>query len=78
MIENGKKVPLNFILVHHPVFRLLALRQQEAAWDLTELDELLQSDDILYLSEMMNFPGVVSGDELVAQKLALANNMVNR
>jgi len=34
MIENGKRYPLNFILVHLPVFRPPALRQQVAAWAL--------------------------------------------
>jgi adenine deaminase len=36
------------------------------------VDELLSRDDILYLSEMMNFPGVLHGDEQVMRKIASA------
>jgi adenine deaminase len=39
---------------------------------LPETEELLKMDDILYLSEMMNFPGVLSDDPLVMDKIALA------
>ena len=38
----------------------------------TQIGQLLKRDDIYYLSEMMNFPGVIFGDEEVHQKLAFA------
>lgn len=36
------------------------------------IEELCRDDSLLYLSEMMNFPGVVHGDPEVMEKLALA------
>ena len=36
------------------------------------IEELCHDDSLLYLSEMMNFPGVVHGDPEVMEKLALA------
>ena len=38
----------------------------------TDVDTLLQKDEIKYLSEMMNFPGVLYGDEEVMKKIAAA------
>ena len=72
MIENGKKVPVKFYFGAPSCVPATAFETAGGSLGLDELDELLQSDDILYLSEMMNFPGMVSGDKLVAQKLALA------
>jgi adenine deaminase len=37
-----------------------------------EIDELLSLDEIKYLSEMMNFPGVLNGDREVKAKLEIA------
>ena len=38
-----------------------------------DVDKLLQRDDIQYLSEMMNFPGVLFKDEEVLKKIASAH-----
>jgi len=72
MIENGKKVPFKFYFGASSCVPATGFETAGGTLGLAELEELLQSDDILYLSEMMNFPGVIYGDELVAQKLALA------
>jgi adenine deaminase len=72
MIENGKKVPFKFYFGASSCVPATGFETAGGSLGLAELDELLQSDDILYLSEMMNFPGVIYGDEQVAQKLALA------
>jgi adenine deaminase len=72
MIENGKKVPFKFYFGAPSCVPATGFETAGGSLGIDELDELLQSDDIFYLSEMMNFPGVVFGDKLVAQKLALA------
>jgi adenine deaminase len=72
MIENGKKVPFKFYFGASSCVPATGFETAGGNLGLAELEELLKSDDILYLSEMMNFPGVVYGDEQVAQKLALA------
>ena len=72
MTGNGKKVPFKFYFGAPSCVPATGFETSGGSLGVEELDELLQSDDIYYLSEMMNFPGVVSGDDLVAQKLALA------
>ncbi len=37
-----------------------------------EIDKLLARSDIYYLSEMMNYPGVINGDPTVMEKIELA------
>jgi adenine deaminase len=40
--------------------------------DVNEIDELMRRDEILYLSEMMNFPGVLHTDSEVMKKITAA------
>jgi adenine deaminase len=46
-----------------------------AVLDAREVARLLLRDDIGYLSEMMNYPGVLSGDEEVLRKIAAAHEL---
>jgi len=73
MIENGKKVPFKFNFGAPSCVPATGFETSGGHLGVPEIDELLKSGDILYLSEMMNFPGVVYGDADVAQKLALAS-----
>ena len=72
MIDNGKKVPFKFFFGAPSCVPATPFESSGASIGLDETEELLDSDDIYYLSEMMNFPGVLSSDPLVSQKLALA------
>jgi len=72
MIQNGSEVPFKFYFGASSCVPATGFETAGAKIGLAELDELLQSEDVLYLSEMMNFPGVIYDDEEVAQKLALA------
>jgi adenine deaminase len=72
MIENGKKVPFKFCFGASSCVPATPFETAGASLGVDEIDELLQMDEIGYLSEMMNFPGVLSGDEQVMAKLALA------
>lgn len=74
MVENGKNVPFRFYFGAPSCVPATSFETAGGSLGVEEIDELLQSDDILYLSEMMNFPGVLFGDELVARKLALARH----
>lgn len=72
MIDNGKTVPFKF---HFGAPSCVPATVFETAGDVlnaADVDRLLQSDDIFYLSEMMNFPGVLHGDEEVMGKIASA------
>ena len=72
MISNGKKVPFKFCFGASSCVPATPFETSGASLGVDETDKLLQMDDIGYLSEMMNFPGVLSGDEEVMAKLALA------
>ena len=72
MIENGKKVPFKFYFGASSCVPATGFETAGGELGLDELDDLLKSGEINYLSEMMNFPGVVYDDELVVKKIALA------
>jgi len=72
MIENGKKVPFKFYFGASSCVPATPFETSGAALGITETEELLKMDEIKYLSEMMNFPGVLFDDEEVLKKIALA------
>jgi adenine deaminase len=70
MIANGKTVPFKFHFGAPSCVPATIFETAGAVLDVAEVDTLLQSGDIFYLSEMMNFPGVLHGDKEVMQKIA--------
>jgi len=72
MIENGKKVPFKFYFGASSCVPATPFETAGAELGIAELEELLQMDEVKYLSEMMNFPGVLFGDEHVKNKLNIA------
>jgi adenine deaminase len=72
MIANGKTVPFKFHFGAPSCVPATVFETAGAALNVAEVDTLLQDDDIFYLSEMMNFPGVLNADEEVLQKIAAA------
>ncbi len=72
MIENGKKVPFKFYFGASSCVPATPFETAGAELGVKELDELLAMDDIKYMAEMMNFPGVINRDAFVMDKLAVA------
>lgn len=72
MIANGKTVPFKFHFGAPSCVPATIFETAGAALMAHEVDTLLQKDEIFYLSEMMNFPGVLHGDEEVYKKIASA------
>ena len=72
MIENGKTVPFKFNFGAPSCVPATIFETAGAAIDANGVEQLLQMDEIRYLSEMMNFPGVLFEDEEVMKKIALA------
>ncbi len=75
MIENGKTVPFKFNFGAPSCVPATAFETAGATLDAADVEKLLQKDEIKYLSEMMNFPGVLSGDEEVIKKIAAAHRL---
>jgi adenine deaminase len=72
MIENGKTVPFKFHFGAPSCVPATIFETAGAALNAEDIDALLQKDEIKYLSEMMNFPGVLFEDEEVHKKIAAA------
>ena len=73
MIENGKKVPFKFYFGAPSCVPATIFETAGAEIGVEEIHELLKMPEIVYLAEMMNFPGVLYKDEVVMQKIALAH-----
>ncbi|HEX2535390.1 MAG TPA: adenine deaminase [Chitinophagaceae bacterium] len=72
MIDNGKQVPFKFFFGAPSCVPATPFETAGAVLDAAAVTELLESSDIVYLSEMMNFPAVLNGDPEVLQKIAAA------
>jgi adenine deaminase len=72
MINNGNKVPFKFYFGASSCVPATPFETAGFELGLNELDGLLSRDDIKYMSEMMNFPGVIHRDEFVMKKLDIA------
>jgi len=69
MIENGKTVPFKFYFGAPSCVPATIFETAGAALDSNSVDILLSKNDIHYLSEMMNFPGVLNHDDEVYLKI---------
>jgi len=75
MIENGRTVPFKFNFGAPSCVPATVFETAGASLDSTDVEKLLQRNDIRYLSEMMNFPGVLFKDEEVMKKIAAAHRL---
>ncbi|MGZ8511009.1 MAG: DUF559 domain-containing protein, partial [Chitinophagaceae bacterium] len=76
MIENGKTVPFKFNFGAPSCVPATVFETAGATLNSTDVEKLLQRDEIKYLSEMMNFPGVIHEDEEVMKKIAAAHRLL--
>lgn len=72
MIENGNTVPFKFHFGVPSCVPATIFETAGASLDAKEVEALLQREDLFYLSEMMNFPGVLQNDSEVMAKIAAA------
>ena len=72
MIENGKQVNFKFNFGAPSCVPATTFETAGAALNSEDVRKLLEKEEIIYLSEMMNFPGVLFKDEEVMKKLAIA------
>ena len=74
MIDNGKTVPFKFYFGAPSCVPATTFETAGASLNANDVRELLARDEIKYLSEMMNFPGVLQKDPEVMQKIAAAKH----
>ena len=75
MIENGKQSPMKFFFGAPSCVPSTKFETSGAVLDANDVEELLERDDIYFLAEMMNFPGVIHGNRQVHAKLDAAKRI---
>ena len=73
MIDNSKKTPFKFFFGAPSCVPATRFETAGAVLDTKDVAELLESNDIWYLSEMMNYPGVLNHEPEVMAKIAAAH-----
>jgi adenine deaminase len=78
MIDNGNKVPFKFYFGAPSCVPATGFETSGTVIGPADVEKMLDWKEVFYLSEMMNFPGVLFGDQEVTQKLKAARdrNMV--
>jgi adenine deaminase len=74
MIENGKNTPFKFYFGAPSCVPATNFESAGAVIDSNDIKNLLAHEDVKYLAEMMNYPGVIYNDEEVMKKIAWAKH----
>ena len=75
MINDGSKVPFRFNFGAPSCVPATDFETSGARIGPEEVKELLSMEDIKFLSEMMNFPGVINKDPVVMSKIKIAREL---
>jgi adenine deaminase len=75
MIEDGERVPFKFYFGAPSCVPATVFESNGATIDHVEIEKLLRLPEIKYLSEMMNYPGVIYGDKEVLLKIDVARKL---
>lgn len=78
MIENGKQVPFYFHFGAPSCVPATKFETAGAEIGVAEVKRLLEMPEVLYLSEMMNYPGVIHADPEVMAKIRCAHELGKR
>ncbi|MGI6322326.1 MAG: adenine deaminase [Bacteroidales bacterium] len=72
MMKNAEKVPLKFWFGAPSCVPATKFESAGGTIDQSDIEELLNNEEIKFLAEMMNFPGVINDDTEVHNKLRAA------
>ena len=72
MIDNGKRVPFKFFFGAPSCVPATTFETSGHTLDTKDIARLMEMDDIYYLAEMMNYPGVLAQDAEILRKIAAA------
>ena len=78
MIENGRSVPFKFYFGAPPCVPATTFETSGATLEAEHIEYLLKREEIKFLSEVMNFPGVINEDPQIIAKLNLAKKYSKR
>ncbi len=72
MLDNAAKVPFHFFFGAPSCVPATSFETAGAIINSSDIEKLMARKEIVYLAEMMNFPGVINNDEEVLRKLQAA------
>lgn len=72
MIENGKQVPFHFFFGAPSCVPATPFETAGGEINAADIENLMARPEILYLAEMMNWPGTVHRDPVVMEKIRIA------
>lgn len=75
MLENGRTVNFKFTFGAPSCVPATTFETAGAVVTAADIRELFEQDGLKYLSEMMNFPGVLFRDESVMEKIRIAHEL---
>ena len=75
MIDNGAQTPFKFAFGASSCVPATGFETAGATLGPDDVEELLRDDRIVYLSEMMNYPGVIHDDPEVHAKIGIAHRL---
>jgi adenine deaminase len=75
MIKNSKTVPFNFFFGAPSCVPATSFETAGATIDGLGIEKLMQSKDIWYLAEVMNYPAVIHRDKEMMQKVNAAHKV---
>lgn len=75
MLENAARVPFKFYFGASSCVPATGFETSGADLEAAQIEALLKRKEIVYLSEMMNYPGVINEDPAVMSKLAAAKKL---
>ena len=75
MLESARKTPFHFCFGASPCVPATPFETSGALLGPSEIAELLKRPEIGYLSEVMNYPGVIGGDPDMLKKIAIAKEL---
>ncbi|HRG58797.1 MAG TPA: adenine deaminase [Bacteroidia bacterium] len=75
MIDNSKTVPFNFFFGAPSCVPATIFETAGASIDAKDIQHLMQSNDIWYLAEVMNYPAVINHEEEIIKKVNAAHQV---
>lgn len=75
MLQNAAQTPFKFCFGAPSCVPATSFETAGAHLGPREVEQLLSDERIVYLAEMMNFPGVLQGDKEVMEKIAIAHRL---
>jgi adenine deaminase len=74
MIENGKQVPFHFFFGAPSCVPATPFETAGGEINVADIETLMSRPEILYLAEMMNWPGTVNRDPVVLEKIRISQH----